>query len=104
MSLLRKNDIVRVISGKDKGKKGKVLTVFPRKDSILVEGVNMAKRHQRRRRQEEQSGIVSLEKPFRLSKVQYFCNRCNRPVRLGVKRSTDGSGVRFCKRCKEDLT
>ena len=104
MSLIKKNDVVSVISGKDRGKKGKVLLVFPKKETVLVEGVNVMRRHTRRRNaQDQQAGIVSIEKPFHLSKVQYFCNRCNRPVRLGAKTAKDKSHVRICRRCKEEI-
>ena len=104
MSLLKKNDVVSVISGKDRGKKGKVLLVFPKKESLLVEGVNTARKHMRRRSAEDpKGGIMNIEKPLHLSKVQYFCGRCNRPVRLGMKIGTDGSHVRVCRRCKEEL-
>jgi len=104
MSLLKKNDVVSVISGKDRGKKGKVLLVFPKKESLLVEGVNMVRKHMRRRSAEDpKGGIVNLEKPLHLSKVQYFCGRCSRPVRLGVKIGADGSRIRICRRCKEEL-
>ena len=105
MALLKKNDIVHVIAGKDRGKKGKILSVDPRNERVRVEGANMARRHRRRRSaQDQNAGIVSLEKPFHLSNVQYFCNRCHRPVRLGVKRSQDGERVRFCRRCQEELS
>lgn len=103
MSLIKKKDTVTVVAGKDRGKKGKVLFVFPKKEKVLVEGINFARKHTRRTREGQQGGIVSLEKPLHLSKVQYFCNRCNRPVRLGVKVSADGSRVRICRRCKEEL-
>ena len=104
MTLLKKNDVVTVLAGKDRGKKGKVLVVLPKKESVLVEGVNRVRKHMRRRSAEDpQGGIVTLEKPFHLSKVQYFCSRCNRPVRLGIKVASDGSRVRICRRCKEEL-
>lgn len=104
MTLIKKNDVVTVIAGKDRGKKGKVLLVIPKKDFVLVEGVNVARRHMRRRSAEDpKGGIVSLEKPLHLSKIQYFCGRCNRPVRLGVKMASDGSHIRICRRCKEEL-
>lgn len=103
MSLIRKNDIVSVLSGKDRGKKGKVILVSPRKETALVEGIHMARKHVRRRSaQDTQAGIVSLERPISLSKIQYFCGRCNRPVRLGVKRMKDGR-VRICRRCQGEV-
>ena len=104
MSLIKKKDIVAVIAGKDRGKKGKVIFVFPKKERVLVEGINVARKHTRRTREDQQGGIISIEKPLHLSKVQYFCNRCNRPVRLGVTLSSDGTRVRVCRRCKEELS
>ena len=102
--LLKKNDVVSVLAGKDRGKKGKVLLVFPKKESVLVEGVNVVRKHMRKRSADDtRAGIVALEKPFHISKVQYFCGRCNRPVRLGIKTASDGSRIRICRRCKEEL-
>ena len=105
MSLIRKNDTVTVIAGKNRGKKGKVLHVLPKKGAVVIEGVNMAKKHMRRRSADDPQGggIVSIEKPLSLSKVQYFCGRCNRPARLGIKMASDGSHLRICRRCKEEL-
>ena len=104
MSLLKKNDVVTVIAGKDRGKKGKILSVFPKEGTVLVEGVNMARKHMRRKSAEDpKGGIITLEKPLYVSKVQYFCNRCNRPVRLGMKMAPDGGSVRICRHCKEEL-
>lgn len=104
MTLLKRNDVVAVISGKDRGKKGKILLVQPKKETVLVEGVNIVRRHLRRRSAQDQTaGIVSLEKPLHGSKVQYFCSRCNRPVRLGIKVAQDGSRIRICRRCKGEL-
>ena len=104
MSRIKKEDMVAVIAGKDRGKKGRVLLVFPKKEKILVEGVNVARKHTRRTREDQQGGIVSIERPLHISKVQYFCNRCNQAVRLGVKISPDGSRIRVCRRCKEELS
>ena len=103
MSLLKKNDLVFVNTGKDRGKKGKILEVFPRKDRALVEGINMVKRHTRQRRQDQKGGILTVERPLVLSKLSYFCSRCGRPARLGVKRSQDGTRVRICRRCKGEV-
>lgn len=103
MSLLKKDDLVVVIVGKDRGKKGKILEVFPRKDRALVQGMNMVKRHTRQRRQDQQGGILTVERPLSLSKLQYFCSRCGQPVRLGVKLAQDGSKSRICRRCKGEV-
>ena len=103
MSLLKKNDTVVVLAGKDKGKKGRVLEVFPRKDRALVEGVHLVKRHTRQHRPDQKSGILTMERPLALSKLQYFCSHCGRPVRLGVKWAQDGSKIRICRRCKGEV-
>ncbi len=104
MSLIKKKDVVMVMSGKDKGKKGKVFLVLPKKGRVFVEGMNLARKHTRRTREGQQGGIISIEKPLSFSKVQYFCTRCNRPVRLGVKLSGDGSRLRICRRCQSELS
>ena len=103
MSRLKKNDVVTVIAGKDRGKKGKILEVFPKKDKALVEGVNLVKKHTRSRRQDQKGGILTVERPLVLSKLQYFCSRCGRPVRLGVKFAQDGTKIRICRRCKGEM-
>ena len=104
MSLLKKNDLVFVTTGKDRGKKGKILEVFPKKDRALVEGVNFVKRHTRQKRQDQKAGILTVEMPLALSKLQYFCPRCGRPVRLGVQIAQDGSKNRICRRCKGEVS
>lgn len=100
---IRKNDIVSVIAGKDKGKKGKVLRIFPQKGRTIVEGINFVKRHIRKRREDEPGGIIQRESPIHISNLMLYCNKCNRPVRTGVKLLKDKSKVRFCKRCKETI-
>lgn len=101
MLKVKKGDIVQVIKGKDRDKKGKVLQIFLEKKRALVEGVNLIKKHKRQTRQDQQGGIVSLESPVCLSNLMFFCKRCNRPVRIGFNFSKDGTKSRFCKSCKE---
>jgi large subunit ribosomal protein L24 len=98
---IRKNDTVLVIAGKDRGKKGKVQRVLPRKGRVLVEGVNMIKRHLRPRPGLRQAGIIQREAPIAISNVMLICGKCNRPARVGFKFLEDGRKVRVCKRCKE---
>jgi large subunit ribosomal protein L24 len=100
---IRKNDIVSVIVGKDSGKKGKVLKVFPKKSRAVVEGINFVKRHVRRRREDEPGGIIQRESPIHISNLMLYCNKCSRPVRTGIKFLEDGSKVRVCKRCGESI-
>ncbi|MGE4357404.1 MAG: 50S ribosomal protein L24 [Candidatus Omnitrophota bacterium] len=101
MERIKKNDIVFVISGKDRGKKGKVLAVFPKEKRAIVEGVNLIKRHQRRRSQDMPGGIIEKEAPLALSKLMLFCGHCNRPTRVGITLLKDGTKARYCKKCKE---
>ena len=82
---IRKDDTVIVISGKDKGKKGKVLVANPKDGKIVVEGVSVAKRHQKARRQDEESAIVKVETPIYASKVQVVCPKCGKATRVGHK-------------------
>jgi large subunit ribosomal protein L24 len=98
---IRKNDTVMVISGKDKGKKGKVRFAHPRKETVIIEGINFIKRHARARGQARQAGIIELEAPLHISKVMLLCDKCNRPTRIGFRFLEDGKKVRFCRSCNE---
>ena len=98
---VKKNDQVTVISGKEKGKTGKVLKVLPKKESVLIEKVNFVKRHTRPSSQHRQGGIIEKESPIHLSKVMVVCAKCNAPVKTGTKLLEDGKRVRFCKKCSE---
>jgi len=98
---IRKNDTVLVIAGKDNGKKGKVRRVIPKKGTLIVEGVNMVKRHARARGAARQAGIIELEAPIGMSNVMLLCNKCGKPVRIGVRVLSDGGRGRFCRSCDE---
>jgi len=98
---IRKNDNVLVIAGKDKGKKGKVRFAYPKKNLIMVEGINLIKTHSRARAQVRQAGIIEREAPINVSNVMILCTRCNKPVRIGHRRLEDGRKVRFCRSCGE---
>ncbi len=101
MFKIRKNDLVQVIKGKDKGKKGKVLRFFPDSKRAIVEGINTVKQFKRKTQQDPQGGIVSVEAPISISNLAFFCKKCNRGVRLGYMLLKDGEKSRFCKSCKE---
>jgi len=102
MSLrIKKNDTVKVLCGKDRGKSGKVLRVFPEKERVIVEGVNLVKRHTRPNPKNQQGGIVSRESSLHISNVNLFCPRCQKGVRFGVRVLEDGSKIRFCRKCNE---
>lgn len=98
---IRKNDTVLVIAGKDNGKKGKVRRVIPKKGAVIVEGVNMVKRHARARGAARQAGIIELEAPIGMSNVMLMCNKCSKPARIGFRVLDDGHRGRFCRSCDE---
>ena len=99
-SPIRKNDNVLVISGRDRGKKGRVLRVVPAKGRVIVEGVNFVKRHTKANpRANVKGGIVEREAAMHASKVQIVCPECNRPTRIGKRLLDDGSRIRICRKC-----
>ncbi len=98
---IRKDDTVMVIAGKDKGKKGKVRFAYPKKNRVLVEGINFIKKHARATGQARQAGIIERENTLHVSDVVLVCSKCNRPVRVGYRTLADGKKVRFCHSCKE---
>jgi large subunit ribosomal protein L24 len=100
---VKKDDLVKVIAGKEKGKDGKVLRVLPERGQVVVESLNVVKRHTRPTRGGAQGGIVEKEAPFDVSNVQLLCKGCNKPVRTGIRVLEDGSKARFCKKCNEIL-
>ena len=100
---IRKNDTVIVLSGADKGKKGKVISVDPKNAKVIVEGVNMAHKHQKARRQTDVPGIIQKETPIYACKVMHVCPKCGMPTRPSFAVLDDGSKSRRCKRCKEAI-
>jgi len=96
---VRRGDTVGVITGTERGKRGKVLRVIPDKGRVLVEHVNMIKKHQRPTQKLRQGGIIEREGPLALSNVLVVCPRCDKPGRTGIKILTDGRKVRTCRRC-----
>ena len=98
---IKKGDTVRVIAGKEKGKSGKVLRVEPEKERVVVERLNMVKRHRRPTPQNPQ-GMLEREAPMHVSNVMYYCSRCGEGVRLGIKR-VDGGRLRVCKQCDTEV-
>lgn len=97
---IKRGDKVLIIAGKDRGKTGKVLRVLPREGRVIVEGINMIKRHVRRRTPAIQAGIITREAPIHISKVMFLCNKCGKPTRIGFRLLAEGK-VRFCCRCQE---
>jgi large subunit ribosomal protein L24 len=98
---LKKDDKVKVLAGKDKGKVGKVLKVLRKKERVLVENINNVKRHTRPSAQNRQGGIIETEAPIHWSNVQLMCNKCIAPVRIKMQRLDDGKKVRVCRKCNE---
>ena len=99
--IIRKNDTVLVISGKDKGKKGKVRFAYPKDKTLIIEGVNFIKRHAKATRQARQAGVIELEAPVHISKVMLLCDKCGKPTRIGFRFLENSKKVRFCKSCLE---
>ncbi|CCJ33300.1 MULTISPECIES: 50S ribosomal protein L24 [Caloramator] len=98
---VKRGDTVLVISGKDKGKKGEVLKVFPEKNRVIVKGVNIVSKHVRPNMANRQGGIIKQEAPIHASNVMLYCTKCNKPTRIAHKFLEDGSKVRVCKHCNE---
>ena len=100
---IKKDDVVVVLSGKDKGKQGKVLAVLPSESKVIVEGVNIATKHKKPTSQTDQGGIVKKEAPIYACKVQRVCPKCNKPTRPAHKMLEGGKKVRVCKKCGAEI-
>ena len=98
---VKKNDTVVVISGKDKGKTGEVLKVYPKTGKVLVQGINIVKKHQKATRNQAESAIIEREAAINSSKVMLYCTKCKSATRISNKLLEDGAKVRVCKKCGE---
>ncbi len=98
---LKKDDKVKVLAGKDKGKISKVIRIDFKNSRVLIENVNMVKRHMRPNAQNKQGGIVDKEAPLAWSNVMLVCSKCLKPTRVSIKTLDDGKRVRVCKKCNE---
>jgi large subunit ribosomal protein L24 len=103
MNRIKKNDKVIVKAGKDKGKSGKVLKVFPAKGRVIVEGINLVKKTMRRRSEAESGGMQEVPAPLNISNVSILCPNCNQGVRIGVKVMKDKTKARICRKCEKTL-
>ena len=103
MARIKKGDTVTVLNGKDRGKSGKVLQVWPARDRALVERINLVTHFERRSQQHQAGGVVQREGPVALSKLALSCPKCRRPSRTGWTVSPQGDKQRRCRRCKEPL-
>ena len=99
---IKKGDTVQVLSGNDKGKTGEVIEVIPKKDKVIVKGVNSRKKHIKPRKQGEEGGIISVECPIHASKLNVVCPKCNKPTRIGMVVEKDNK-YRVCKKCGAKL-
>jgi len=99
---IKKGDTVLIIAGKYRGKKGKVLKTFPKEKKILVEGVNLVKKHQRPKKTGEKGQIVELRKPIDISNTKLICPKCAKPTRIGYK-IIEGKKYRICKKCGQEI-
>ena len=99
---IKKDDKVIVLSGKDKGKQGKILVSDPKAMKVIVEGVNVATKHQKPRQQGQEGGIIKVETPIYVSKVQLVCPKCGKATRVGHK-IADGRKIRVCKKCGAEI-
>ncbi len=103
MRKIKRDDQVLVVTGKERGKQGQVREVLTQKDRVIVQGLNMVKRHQRQRSEREPAGIIEKEAPIHISNVKLICKACLKPVRTGVRVRPDGVKVRVCRSCGEDI-
>lgn len=101
--LIKKNDTVMVVAGKERGKSGKVLRVLPKKETVVIERLNFVKRHLRSGGAHGKGGIVEKEAPIPISNIQLLCGKCNLPTRIGKKTLEDGRKIRICKKCGEAI-
>ena len=100
---IKKDDKVKVMTGKDKGKIGKVLKVVKKTNRVVVENINVVKVHQRPSQQNPQGGIVEKTQPIHISNLMVMCNSCVTPTRIGIKTLEDGKRVRICKKCNQQI-
>jgi large subunit ribosomal protein L24 len=98
---IKKNDTAVVITGKNKGAKGRVLSVDVNKSRIIIEGVNIVKKHMKPNKQYQQGGIIEKESPLHISNVMLVCPKCQKPTRISHSVFEDGKKLRACKKCKE---
>ena len=100
---IQKGDQVMVLQGKDKGKKAEVIRAIPDRQKVILEGINVAKRHAKPTRATQQGGVIDKFMPVHISTVALICKSCDRPTRVGYKFDKDGEKVRVCKKCESTL-
>ena len=100
---IKKGDTVKIKVGKDKGKTGKVEKALPKKNKVLVEGINVYKKHLKPRGEGKPGGIIEINKPLSVSNVMLVCPKCQKPTRVGYQLDKQGNKYRFCKKCKSQI-
>ncbi len=100
---IKKGDRVRVLTGKDRGKEGEVMRAIPERDKVIVDGVNIAKRHQRATRATTQGGIIDKDMPLPVANVAIVCGSCDKATRIGYRFDDQGKKIRICRKCGGDL-
>lgn len=103
MFKIRRDDTVMALKGKDRGKTGRVLTVIPKSSKAIVEGINFVKKAMRRRREDEQAGVIQKEAAISIANLALVCKHCNQPTRVGFTVLSDATKARVCKKCKETI-
>jgi len=101
MARIKKNDTVKILSGRDRGKTGKILFIWPDKNKALIQGRNLVKKHQRKTKEDQQGGVIQKESPIDVSNLMLVCQKCSKSTRVGFSALSDGTKVRLCKKCKE---
>lgn len=99
---IKKGDTVLIVCGKDRGRKGKVLDAFPQSGKIVVEGINILKKHRRPKSEKEKGQVIELAKPIDVSNVKLICTKCSQPTRVGYRLSEKGKD-RICKKCGQGV-
>lgn len=99
---IKKGDTVLILSGKDRGRTGKVEKVLPKKKKVIVDGINIIKKHVRPRKQKQKGEIVEVSAPLDMSNAKLICPKCNKPARVGYK-IVDDNKIRICKKCREEI-
>lgn len=103
MIRIRKNDIVMIMKGRDRGKTGRVMKLLSEQMKAIIEGRNLVKKHSRKSQKNPQGGIIQMEGPIQVCNLMPVCPKCNKPVRVGSLIEKDGKKLRVCKKCKEAL-
>ena len=99
---IHKGDQILIISGKDRGKRGKVLDVFPSEGRLMVEGLNLRKKHAKPKKQGEKGQVVEIPAPIQISNIELICTKCGKPTRVGYK-IIDNKKYRMCKKCQQEI-